>query len=497
LIRLLKEWSVYAWDAIVHFLKHMWNGSRLLSKNVSIATGLLGKSIVGKKLIRREERLLLRTISDLGRLIPFSFFILIPFMELLLPVALKVFPNLLPSTFEERGDKHKTMAKTTKTRTELAQEMQEGLMKRLDVLSASDEDGGEVSETSQAATDFKKFISNIRDGRTINKNDITRNARWFKDEFTIDSVSRAQLEAMCTFMGIPTYGADSVLRFQIRHRLRQIQADDRKIWWEGITMLDDDDLIEANHDRGMPHEGYKREKLEAQLARWIDLSMNSAVPPSLLCLSRTFVRTTTDKDTAETGDALRAAIKSIEKEVVEEIEDELQEDILEAVEHEKKKKNVAEEQKSKAEEAAEDLEELKREMALIKEERTAIEEVEKVEKKAEQELEAMRMELAEILTKIEVFNTRVVDINTATLEIVERRKEATFVDNIEQMQDEDDRKKEEASLEKSLDALGSMQDQVKAELLKTSAKAGKTDKKVGKLAEAKPIDSIGSSMKMP
>ena len=28
--------------------------------------------------------------------------------------------------------------------------------------------------------------------------------------------------------------------------MRQIQADDRKIWWEGIKDLDDEDLIEVN-----------------------------------------------------------------------------------------------------------------------------------------------------------------------------------------------------------------------------------------------------------
>jgi LETM1 and EF-hand domain-containing protein 1 len=33
-------------------------------------------------------------------LIPFSVFLVVPFMELLLPVALKLFPNMLPSTFE-------------------------------------------------------------------------------------------------------------------------------------------------------------------------------------------------------------------------------------------------------------------------------------------------------------------------------------------------------------------------------------------------------------
>ena len=41
----------------------------------------------------------MRTVSDLFRLLPFSVFIIVPFMELLLPIALKLFPGMLPSTF--------------------------------------------------------------------------------------------------------------------------------------------------------------------------------------------------------------------------------------------------------------------------------------------------------------------------------------------------------------------------------------------------------------
>jgi LETM1 and EF-hand domain-containing protein 1 len=37
------------------------------------------------------------------RLVPFAFFIVVPFMELLLPVALKLFPNMLPSTYESKS----------------------------------------------------------------------------------------------------------------------------------------------------------------------------------------------------------------------------------------------------------------------------------------------------------------------------------------------------------------------------------------------------------
>ena len=43
-----------------------------------------------------------RTTQDLLRLIPFAVFVILPFMELLIPVVLKVFPNALPSTFEDK-----------------------------------------------------------------------------------------------------------------------------------------------------------------------------------------------------------------------------------------------------------------------------------------------------------------------------------------------------------------------------------------------------------
>lgn len=43
-----------------------------------------------------------RTTADVFRLVPFIIFLVVPFMEVLLPVALKVFPNMLPSTFEDK-----------------------------------------------------------------------------------------------------------------------------------------------------------------------------------------------------------------------------------------------------------------------------------------------------------------------------------------------------------------------------------------------------------
>jgi LETM1 and EF-hand domain-containing protein 1 len=43
------------------------------------------------------------------RLVPFSVFVIVPFMELLLPVALKLFPGMLPSTFTTTSEREAKM----------------------------------------------------------------------------------------------------------------------------------------------------------------------------------------------------------------------------------------------------------------------------------------------------------------------------------------------------------------------------------------------------
>ena len=55
---------------------------------------------VGHELTRRERLHLNRTTQDILRLVPFMIFVIVPFMEFLLPFALKLFPNMLPSTFQ-------------------------------------------------------------------------------------------------------------------------------------------------------------------------------------------------------------------------------------------------------------------------------------------------------------------------------------------------------------------------------------------------------------
>jgi LETM1 and EF-hand domain-containing protein 1 len=94
----LKHWK----EEFVSTLQHYWLGTKLLWADVRISSRLLVKLAGGKNLTRRERQQLTRTTADMFRLVPFAVFIIIPFMELLLPVFLKLFPNMLPSTFQDK-----------------------------------------------------------------------------------------------------------------------------------------------------------------------------------------------------------------------------------------------------------------------------------------------------------------------------------------------------------------------------------------------------------
>ena len=57
-------------------------------------------------------------------MVPMAVILAIPFMELLLPVALKLFPNMLPSTFEDKLKKEEELKKRIGVKLEVARFLQ-------------------------------------------------------------------------------------------------------------------------------------------------------------------------------------------------------------------------------------------------------------------------------------------------------------------------------------------------------------------------------------
>ena len=270
------------WEKVKDEAKHYYSGFKLLALDVKISSKIVYKIAQGKNLTRRENRQLVRTVSDLFRLVPFSVFILVPFMELLLPVALKLFPGMLPSTFASADEKENKMRRQLKAKLEYAKFLQ----KTLDEMGPADRE-----VRSQSASDFVKFYDSVKktgavDGQVTNK-DILKFSKLFEDEITLDNMTRSQLRAVCALLDLIPIGTSAFLRLQIEMQLRKLQADDVTIAREGVESMTVAELQVACKDRGMRALGLTKEKLTKQLGQWIELSTNEKVPPSLLLLSRT------------------------------------------------------------------------------------------------------------------------------------------------------------------------------------------------------------------
>jgi len=270
------------WEKVVAEVKHYYSGFKLLFLDVKLASQIVWKIAQGKNLSRRENRQLVRTVSDLFRLVPFSVFIIVPFMELLLPVALKLFPGMLPSTFASEDERENKMRRQLKAKLEYAKFLQ----KTLDEMGPADRE-----VRSQSASDFVKFYDSVKktgaiENQVTNK-DILKFSKLFEDEITLDNMTRGQLVAICRLLDLTPIGTNAFLRFQIEMQMRKLKADDVIIAKEGVEQMTVIELQAACKDRGMRALGLTKDKLVQQLKQWIELSTNEKVPPSLLLLSRT------------------------------------------------------------------------------------------------------------------------------------------------------------------------------------------------------------------
>lgn len=291
---------------------HYWDGTKLLATEVRISFRLALKMGAGYELSRREHRQLQRTVQDLGRLVPFSVFVIVPFAELLLPVALKLFPNLLPSTYEGQTSKEAKAARLRTTRKNVSSFLRETLR----------ETGLPVSASTAKKEEFIEFFRKVRStGEAPTKDDVIKVCRMFKDDLTLDNLSRPQLVGICKYMNQNTFGTDAMLRYQIRHRMRQIKRDDKAISFEGVDSLSVPELQMACASRGLRTYGTSPAKLREDLQMWLDLRLKYNIPSTLLVLSNAYMYTSgADKEIDTQIDALQAVLSSIPEELFHEIE---------------------------------------------------------------------------------------------------------------------------------------------------------------------------------
>lgn len=280
---------------------HYWQGTKLLAYETKTSSGLVLKLLRGDRLIRREYRQLLRTTSDLFRLVPFVIILIVPFLEFALPVLLKFFPNMLPSTFEDRLQSEEKVKKQLKVKIEMAKFLQ-------DVTES-------MASRGSQGTGFRKLYERTKNQKIpLSSEEIVEVCRSLSEDITLDNLPRPQLLSLCKYMTLNAIGTDTFLRYQIRRAMGKLKQDDVMIDEEGIDSLHSDELKAACNVRGIRTISVSEEYMKRELGQWIELHVKHAIPAPILVLSRAFALT----EYANVEEALRATVASLPEQVISE-----------------------------------------------------------------------------------------------------------------------------------------------------------------------------------
>ncbi|MES1904414.1 MAG: letm1 and EF-hand domain-containing protein 1, mitochondrial [Paramarteilia canceri] len=199
-------------EKAIEICKHYYNGLKLLAYEVKISSSLLIKTVKSdNKLTRRERKQLIRTLADVLKMFPYLFFIIIPMLEFLLPLYLKFFPFMLPSTFNTEENRNRKLKKSLNQKVEIASIFKETLDAIRDSPSIT-----ELQEKSPSKEDLKKY--SLKDLQSYLKN--------FEDEITFDKLDKTHIEQLCKLLSLPHKGPLSFLRFQLRLKAKMIEKDD-------------------------------------------------------------------------------------------------------------------------------------------------------------------------------------------------------------------------------------------------------------------------------
>jgi len=294
----ISKWWKEGRVAAKHGVEHVVTGFKVLWLETKTTTRLLAMKIgQNRALTRRENQQLARTYRDMLSMVPFLVILIVPFLEFALPVLLKVFPNLLPSSFQTTSQKQDMQRTISDQRTEIASYMQEMVAdaeKRIKKAGSAD-----AEQTINALVDF---VDRSRTNRPLDPESIPILVKVFSDELAIERMSRRQLQLLCRYMGASVLGSDDYLRYSLLAKMRALRADDLQIYAEGVNDLTLDELKKAALDRGMRADSDVAELYREQLARWIELSVVHNVSPTMIILSRAF---------AVTSDARQATLRNV------------------------------------------------------------------------------------------------------------------------------------------------------------------------------------------
>jgi LETM1 and EF-hand domain-containing protein 1 len=133
---------------------------------------------------------------------------------------------MLPSTFQEQDKEQENLKKKLKAKLEMAKFLQDTLEE-----TSLKSDANVTNKEESLNHKFAEFMKKIRTkAEQPTSEEIMKYSSLFENELTLDNLNRQQLIAVCQILDVSTYGnipPNHILRFQLRMRIRNLEADDR------------------------------------------------------------------------------------------------------------------------------------------------------------------------------------------------------------------------------------------------------------------------------
>ena len=208
--------------------------------------------------------------QDVIKFIPFSIFILIPGLELLLPAWLVIFPNAIPSQFQSKNTRQKKMDELLMNRNNGAEKLLYKFPKYLKTLSNS-------SILSKKEKEELEELLKLVDSNNAMHTDYLRYKHLFTKYADFKHFKVTSLQEMAHFMGLsPVTGLNIInnvlsflgMRIQIDNKyvswltkiiltrelrlfFRKIRREDSYLYWEKVESLEENKLDSILIERGI------------------------------------------------------------------------------------------------------------------------------------------------------------------------------------------------------------------------------------------------------
>ncbi|KAH8583968.1 LETM1 MRS7 family with a transmembrane region at the N-terminus [Cryptosporidium sp. chipmunk genotype I] len=266
-----------------HSLKEGFNwsirGFKLFFFNIKCSNSLIQKRILGNELTFNEKQLVKTTIKDAVKILPFSFFIVVPFAEFGLPFAIKLFPNMLPSTFALKSIKEREENMLCKNKFELLK-FHSLINNIISDLKKSD-DSNIISGVNSLETIQRELLKS----KELDQEELRKVISGpVKEKFELENLNIETLQSISRIMGIPLTRNKFLLMLRIRHRMLKLKNEDKDILWDGTDQVNKEQLQKVLASRLIDHNKIEHgiEECNKLLMSWIRLSSMKRLPLSVI-----------------------------------------------------------------------------------------------------------------------------------------------------------------------------------------------------------------------